>query len=196
MKEFFSRIVIEFLKLYYMIKVALYRIVIGRYAPAEVLYRSLRPEIVLSLYGAKIGKNVRIHRSIILYAIDKDFSHLTIGDDVHIGRNAFIDLYGKVTIGNRVVVGMYSRIYSHINVGDSRLKGQYPTTKGDIVIPDDTVIGTSAIILYPFSLASGTLIAAGSVVHGHYTKPCVLAGNPARPIPLRSDNLNTNLKNL
>jgi acetyltransferase-like isoleucine patch superfamily enzyme len=186
MKTFFDKILVPFLKIYYVLKVTLYRSVVGQYAPAEVLYKCLRPEIMLPIYGAKVGKNLRIHRSVILYAINKDFSDLTIGDNVHIGRNAFIDLHGKVTIGDRVTIGMYSRIYSHMKVGDSNLKERYPMLKGDIVIPDDTVIGTGAMILYPFSITSGTLITAGSVVHGHYTKPCVLAGNPARQTLLRS----------
>ena len=193
MMALFDRIFIPILKIYYIIKVTLFRIVVGKYAPAEVLYRCLRPEIMLPLYGAKIGKNVRIHRSVLLYAIEKDFSNLSIGDNVHIGRNAFIDLHGKVTIGDRVTIGMYSRIYSHMNVGDGNLKERYPASKGDIIIPADTVIGTSAILLYPFSLASGTLITAGSVVHGQYSKPCVLAGNPARQTLLRPNKTDVHL---
>ena len=187
MTKLFNRLFIASLKIFYTIKVSLFRIVVGHYAPADVLSRSLRPDIVLALYGAKIGNNVRILPSIVLAMSRdmRDFSNLIIGDDVYIGRNVFIDLAGEVKIGNRVTIGMFSRIYCHQNVGNSKLNELYPSVKGDIIIPDDTVIGTSVIILYPFSFTKGTFIAAGSVVSGNYNKPYVLAGNPARPVPFR-----------
>lgn len=186
LKAIGDRLVVWYLTIYYILKISLYRLVIGRFAPADVLYESLRPDIILKLYGAKVGKNVRITRFLVLHSIKKDFSNLTIGDDVHIGRNAFIDLMGKVTIGNRVNIGMYARVYTHFDVGHSRLVDSYPPMQGDIVIPDDTVIGSSAVLIFPFSFPGGTFVAAGSVVRGHYKKPSLLLGNPARPTLLRS----------
>jgi serine acetyltransferase len=82
---------------------------------------------------------------------------------------------------------MNSCIYTHMNVGNSDLIGAYPKIKGDVQIPDNTVIGSNAILLYPFSFAPGTFIAAGSVVKGHYTQTCMLIGNPARPTLLRPE---------
>jgi hypothetical protein len=57
-----DRIIFIFLKIYYIIKVKLYNVIIGRHSLSEVLYHSLRPEIVLKLYGAKIGKRNSIYR--------------------------------------------------------------------------------------------------------------------------------------
>ena len=185
LKKLSEHLIVGYLKIYYLIKINLYRIILGRFAPADVLYSSMRPEIILKMYGAKIGKNVRITRFLVLHSIAKNFSNLTLGDDVHIGRNTFIDLNCKVTIGNRANIGMYSRIYTHFDVGKSRLKDAYPPIKGDVVIPDDTVVGSSAVLIYPFSFPSGTFIGAGSVVRGHYNTPCLLLGNPARPTILR-----------
>jgi acetyltransferase-like isoleucine patch superfamily enzyme len=180
MTKLFKLMIVQLLKLHYIVKVSLYKVIVGRYAPADVLHNSLRPEIVLSLYGAKIGKNVRIHPLLSL-AIKSDFSDLTIDDDVYIGRNVFIDLAGKVTIGKRVIIGMNSRIYSHMSQAGSFLEEIYKSEKGNAIIPDDTVIGPNATILFPFSFAKKTYIAPGSVVHGHYSKSCMLIGNPARP---------------
>jgi acetyltransferase-like isoleucine patch superfamily enzyme len=183
-KKMLHYIVVMIFKIFYMIKITLYRIIIGRFAPADVLKESFRPEIILELYGAKVGNNVRITRFLTLHGMKKDFSNLIIGNDVHIGRNALIDLHGQVTIGDRVTIGMFSRIYTHQDIADSDLNEFYPPSQGDVIIPDDTVIGTSAILVYPFSFPKGTFVGAGSVVRGHYPKQCLLIGNPARPIPL------------
>lgn len=170
-----------YLKNYYWLKVQLYKIIVGREAAAYVLYESLRPEIVLRMYGAKTGRNVRINRWLLLHETNNDFSNLIIGDDVHIGKHVLIDLSGKVKIGSRVGISMFSKILTHQNLGDSCLNRKYLKEKGDIEIPDDVVISAGATILFPTKLAEKTLVSAGSVVRGEYENSCVLVGNPARP---------------
>lgn len=173
--------VFAFLYVYYFIKTLVLRIVVGDEALAYVLYDSLVPHLVLKLGGAKIGKNVRINRWLMLHESRGSFRNLEIGDDVHIGKGVLIDLSGKVKIGNRVGLGMFSKILTHQNLGDSRLSEKYPPVKGDIVIPDDAVISSGSFVLYPTEFTEGTLVSAGSVVRGSYDKPYVLIGNPARP---------------
>lgn len=179
-KWFADKIIAVYFKIYYRFKVQLYKIIVGREAAAYVLYDSLKPEMVLKMYGAKIGRNVRINRWLILHETDNDFSNLTIGNDVHIGKNVFIDLSGKVKIGNRVGISMFSKIMTHQNLGDSCLNVKYPKVKGDIEIPEDVVISSSVTILFPTKLAEKTLVSAGSVVRGEYGDSCILMGNPAR----------------
>jgi acetyltransferase-like isoleucine patch superfamily enzyme len=166
---------------YYKLKVWVYKMIVSDEAASYVLYESIRPDIVLRMFGAKIGKNVRINRGLLLHETNNSFANLSIGDDVHIGKFAFIDLSGKVTIGNRVGIGMFAKILTHQNLGDSHLKEVYPKHKGDIEIPDDVVISAGSIILFPTKLAKKTLVSAGSVVRGAFDSPCVLIGNPARP---------------
>lgn len=169
------------LPLYYRLKVFLYGWIAGPDAASAVVTGCLRPDVVLRLYGARIGKNVRINRGLILHETGNDFSNLTIGDDVHIGRGVLIDLSGRVTIGDRAGIGMFTRLLTHQNLGDSTLSRDYPASRGDVVIGEDVVTGCGAILLYPTRLAPRTLVSAGSVVRGSYDTPCVLVGNPARP---------------
>lgn len=176
------KIIAVSLKYFYRIKVHFYKLIVGREAAAYVLYDSLRPEMVLRMYGAKIGRNVRINRWLILHETNNDFSNLTIGNDVHIGKHVLIDLSAKVTIGNRVGIGMFAKIMTHQNLGDSCLNEKYPKETGDIEIPDDVVISSSAIILFPTKLSEKTLVSAGSVVRGVYEDSFILIGNPARPL--------------
>lgn len=181
-KEVLRKIITIYLTIYYRFKVQLYKIVVGRESAAYILYESIRPEIVLRMYGAKIGRKVRINRWLILHETNNDFSNLIIGNDVHIGKHVLIDLSGKVKIGNRVGISMFSKILTHQNLGDSYLNKKYPKEKGDIEIPDDVVISAGATILFPTKLAEKTLVSAGSVVRGEYENSCVLIGNPARPL--------------
>lgn len=167
-------------KIYYKIKISFYKLIVKNEAASYVLHDSILPKLILQMNGAKIGENVRINRWLILHATNNDFSNLTIGNDVHVGKGVLIDLTGKVTIGNRVNIGMFSRILTHQNIGDSQLRNLYPPIKGDIFIPDNVVIASNVIVLFPTKLAENTLVSAGSVIKGEYDSPCVLVGNPAR----------------
>jgi acetyltransferase-like isoleucine patch superfamily enzyme len=186
-KGFTRKAVEQIFKIYYRMKITFYKLIVKNEAASYVLYDSILPKLILQMYGAKIGENVRINRWLILHATNNDFSNLTIGNYVHVGKGVLIDLTGKVTIGNRVNIGMFSRILTHQNIGDSKLRNLYPPTKGDIFIPDDVVIASNVILLFPTKLTENILVSAGSVVKGEYDSPCVLVGNPAR----KSMNINT-----
>lgn len=170
----------QIFKIYYRMKITFYKIIVGKEAASYVLYESILPKLILQMYGAKLGENVRINRWLILHATNNDFSNLIIGNDVHVGKGVLIDLTGKVTIGNRVNIGMFSKILTHQNIGDSQLNKLYPPKKGDIFIPDDVVIASNVILLFPTKLTENTLVSAGSIVKGEYDSPCILVGNPAR----------------
>jgi acetyltransferase-like isoleucine patch superfamily enzyme len=180
LRRLINKVAEQIIMSFYRMKVPFYKLIVGNEAAAYVLYESILPKLVLQMFGAKIGKNVRINRWLILHETKNDFSNLTIGDNVHIGKGVLIDLSGKVTIGNRVGMGMFSKILTHQNLGDSQLSKLYPPIKGDIFIPDDVVISSNAIVLFPTKLLEKTLVSAGSVVKGEYDSPCVLVGNPAR----------------
>jgi acetyltransferase-like isoleucine patch superfamily enzyme len=167
---------------FYRAKIRMLRWVVGPEAIALTLYKSLFPHIVLEIGGATIGRNVRINRWLSIHECGGSFKGLKIGDDVHIGKFVLLDLTQPLTIGDRVTVAMYSKVLSHQNLGDTRLKQVYPAESGPVTIPDDVVLGAGAIMLYPTRLAPGTLVAAGAVVRGDYDKPCVLMGNPTRII--------------
>ena len=170
------------IRAFYRIKIKLLQKLLGPDAIEVVLYNSLFPDTVLNLGGALIGQNVRINRWLTIHGSGGSFKQLTIGDDVHVGKFVLIDLVGPVTIGNRVGIGMFSKVLSHQELGDTELKKVYPRQSGPVIIPDDVVLSASSIMLYPTRLVSGTLVGAGAVVRGEYDKPCILIGNPARVV--------------
>jgi|GEM_PF-1108453 acetyltransferase-like isoleucine patch superfamily enzyme len=180
MRRLITGALFAYLRVFYRAKAALLRLIAGDEALAYVLHDSLFPALVLQIGGAKLGRNTRINRWLTIHESRGSFRNLTIGDDVHIGKHVLIDLTGRVTIGNRAGIGMYSRILTHQNLGDSALSEKYPPEAGDIIIPDDVVLAAGSMVLYPTVLQPGTLVSAGSVTRGTYDRAGVLVGNPAR----------------
>jgi acetyltransferase-like isoleucine patch superfamily enzyme len=169
-------------RVYYRIKIRLLRAIVGERAIEVVLSQSLFPRLVLELGGAKIGDGTRVYPGLIVHESQGSFSRLVIGEKVHIGKHVLLDLTEPITIGNRVGIGMFSKVLTHQNLGDSTLRDFYPRESGPMVIADDVVLAASSILLYPTRLAPRTLVSAGSVVRGAFERPCVLIGNPARVI--------------
>jgi maltose O-acetyltransferase len=108
-----------------------------------------------------------------------------IGNNSGIGINARI--IGPVKIGNNVMMspdimiiankhGYKNRKIPMINQGISEEK---------IEIGDDIWIGARSIILPGVKIASGCVIAAGSVVTKSFGPNLVIAGNPAKIIKKR-----------
>jgi acetyltransferase-like isoleucine patch superfamily enzyme len=165
---------------WYRLKIFLFRFIVGEAAIEIVLYHSWFPRFVLEIGGATIGQGTRVYRWLSVHESQGSFTNLVIGEHVHVGKFVLLDLTAPLTIGNRVGIGMFSKVLSHQNLGNASLSEVYPRTSGPTTIPDDVVMGASSILLYPTRLAPGTMIAAGAVVRGEYEKPCVLMGNPAR----------------
>ena len=184
MKYRIARTWLVLLRFWYRAKVALYRISVGAHAAEYVLQEAIRPDVVLAMFGARFGHNLRVYRGLVLHESRNNFSNLVIGNDVHIGKGVFLDLTERLEIGDRVGIGMGTRILTHQSFGDSYLARRYLPVSGMVRIADDVVVGANCLILYPTRLAAGTLVSAGSVVRGEYDRPCLLIGNPARPLPL------------
>jgi acetyltransferase-like isoleucine patch superfamily enzyme len=169
-----------FFMAWYRLKIRLFQFIVGEAAIEIVLYNSWFPRFVLEIGGATIGKGTRVYRWLSVHESQGSFKNLVIGENVHIGKFVLLDLTAPLTIGNRVGIGMFSKVLSHQNLGNTHLSERYPRSSGPMTIPDDVVIGASSMLLYPTRLAPGTLVAAGAVVRGEYEAPCLLMGNPAR----------------
>ena len=166
--------------IYYRLKIALYKYLVGDEALSYVLYDSLFPVIVLKIGGATVEEGTRINRWLTIHESRDSFKKLVIGDKVHIGKHVFIDLSENVIIKNRAGIGMFSKIITHRNLGDSKLNEIYKPFCVPVVIGEDTILNAHAIILAGTKLGSGCIVLPNSVVKGHYGDNVTLVGNPAR----------------
>ena len=126
------------------------------------------------LIFAKHGKKFNIEKGAI-FAPDCE-----IGENSGIGVNA--KLYGKVIIGNNVMMGpdvvIYTRNHRHDRT-DIPMNTQGVEEERPVIIGNDVWIGSNVIILPGVKISDGCIIGAGSVVTKSTPPYAVLCGNPA-----------------
>jgi len=141
----------------------------------------------LSKFGVKIGDNVSIHRNTIIECtgvIRNIGEELEIGNNVGIAQNCFIQVRGKVSIGNNVIFGPNVSIFSeNHNFNDSQLPVsiQGETRKG-VKIEDGVWLGTRVVILDGVKIGKNSIVAAGSVVTKDVEPYTIVGGVPASKI--------------
>ena len=145
----------------------------------------------LSKKGVSIGDNVTIKKGTIIECtgvIRELGEGITIGNNVGISQNCFIQVRGKVTIGNYVIFGpnvsLFSENHNYSN-SDKPIMEQGATRKG-VVIEDDVWVGTRSVILDGVKIGKGSIIAAGSVVTTDVEPYSIYGGVPAKLIKKRN----------
>lgn len=115
-------------------------------------------------------------------------SRVSIGADLHLSHSVYIDVSGGLTVGDRVSISEYSKIYTHGHAVDGRHVDWRPNPIrfSPLTIENDVWIGAGAIILPSVSrIGEGAVIAAGSIVTKDVDRCMIVAGNPARPVRSR-----------
>jgi len=138
-------------------------------------------QFILKKNGANIGKNCDLETGITFHNC-KDYSHLIIGNNCHIGKNCFFDLQDKVEIGNNVVISMQCTFITHINMNQSPLSERYPASASPIVIHDNVYLGANVTVLMGVRINKDALVAAKSLVRNSVERSAVVAGIPAKSI--------------
>jgi len=138
-----------------------------RYIPSYVLRRFFARH----LFGLKMGDS-NLHRGVFLLSP----WNIRVGDNVNIQMDCFLDGRGGLDIGDNVDLTPGVRILTEQHDIDSP---GYDVVKKSVVIRDNVVVGSWALILPGVTIEEGAVIGAGSVVV-HDVEPYVLAaGNPA-----------------
>ena len=144
----------------------------------------------LSKRGIVFGDNVSIHRGTIIDCtggIRSIGEGLKIGNSVGFSPNCFIQVRGKVTIGDNVIFGPFVKIFSenhNFSKIDIPIANQGETRKG-VNIKSGVWVGSSAIILDGVTIGENAIIAAGSLVNSDVPANCIVAGIPAKIIKNR-----------
>lgn len=147
----------------------------------------------------KLGRDVRIYAFVNLYGCE-------IGDESRIGT--FVEIQKGARVGRRVKVSSHSFICEGVTIEDEVFIGhgvmfindKYPhatTTDGSLQTDADWVctptlvkrrasIGSNATLLCGVTIGEGAIVGAGSVVTHDVPAGVVVAGNPARPIPVKA----------
>ena len=134
---------------------------------------------LLRLFGAKIGKNCIIRRTVRVYYPWL----LEMGDLVIIGDNANLYCLGKITLGNRCMVSQEAYLcagthdYTRLNL---------PLVTKPIAIGEDAWICARAFIGPGVVVGTGAVVGACAVATKDIPNWTVVAGNPAVTIKKRA----------
>lgn len=133
---------------------------------------------ILRMKYAEIGERCNIQSGFTVHNC-KNYRNLKIGENCHIGKCFFLDLRGKVTIGNNVVIAMNNTFITHLDMNNSELRKIYPASQNNIVIEDDSYLGTNCTVLMGVTIGAKAIIGAQSLVTKDVNKKTINAGIPA-----------------
>jgi len=133
------------------------------YAPKVFLLRA---------FGAKIGKQVEFKPSVNI----KYPWNLTIGDEVWIGENVWLDSLVMITIGSNVCLSQGAML---LTGSHNYKKSSFDLITGSIVLEDGVWIGAGAIVNQGITAHSHAVLTSGSVATKNMEAYCIYQGTPA-----------------
>ena len=140
-------------------------------------------EAILRQFGATIGQNCDIESGLILHGARGDFSHLTVEDRCHIGKEVILDLRAPIIIRRASTISMRVTVLTHLDLGYAQpLDDRYQPTAQPVEIGPEAYIGAGATILAGVRVREHSIVGAGALVNRDVPPNTVVAGVPARVI--------------
>ena len=134
-------------------------------------------EICKDLFGS-IGENSQV---IPPFRCDYG-SHIHIGAGTFINFNVSMIDVGQIKIGNKVLIGPGTGIFTAIHPTDPEVRATGVESSKPITIEDKVWIGGNVTILPGVTIGKGSIIGAGSVVTKDIPEMSIAVGNPAKVV--------------
>ena len=133
---------------------------------------------LLRLFGAKIGKGVRVYPAVNVWAP----WNLEIGDECGIAGGVTLYNQGKITLGKRSVISQGAHLvagtHDYTNYG-------FPLITKPIHIGDHVWVAAEAFVHPGVTIGTGCVIGARSVVVKDMPEWMVCSGHPCKPLKER-----------
>ncbi len=133
---------------------------------------------LLRLFGAKIGKDLVIKNHVTIKFPWK----LTVGDNVWLGENCWIDNLDNVVLGNNVCISQGALL---ITGNHDYTKPDFPYRNAPITVEDGAWVGAKAVVAPGVTIASHSILSLGTVITKDTEPYCIYQGNPGVKIKER-----------
>lgn len=134
---------------------------------------------LLRLFGAKIGKNVRIRPTTRISCP----WNIKIGDYCWIGQGTKLSGSGEIEIGNNAVVSALSYISTDSHHYDS---SNFDIFAAKVHIEDEVWIATDVFVAPGVTIGKGTVVGARSSVFNNLPAMMICIGSPAKALRERT----------
>jgi len=136
---------------------------------------------LLPRYFASAGKGLLVHEGVRIRGVKR----LSVGDNVEIGVDNFIQASGGVKLGDDVMIGPGAKIWSinhKFDNPDTSIRDQGYDYE-EVTIGDHVWIGANAFVMPGVTIPEGCVISACAMVNKKKYPPySLIAGSPARVI--------------
>ena len=136
----------------------------------------------LKLFGAKIGKGLVIKNNVNIKFPWK----LTLGNDVWLGENAWIDNLDEVIIGNNVCISQGALL---LTGNHDYTLSTFDYRNAPITIEDGAWIGAKTVVCPGIKVKSHAILTVGSTATKNMEAYGIYQGNPALKIRTRNITL-------
>lgn len=127
---------------------------------------------LLKAFGAKIGKGLIIKNNVCIKFPWK----LTIGDNVWLGENCWIDNLDYVTIGNNVCISQGALL---LTGNHDYTLSTFDYKNSPIIIEDGAWIGAKTVVCPGIIVHSHAILTVGSIATKDLKENGIYQGNPA-----------------
>ena len=138
--------------------------------------------LILEKLDARIGEDCYIENPLLVHNAVHDYANLSLGNQVYIGKDCFLDLSAPLMIEDRVTIAMRVTILTHFDGGHSAAATYLPKEKLPVRIEAGAYIGAGVILLPGVTVGAGAIVAAGAVVNRDVPAEMVVGGVPSREI--------------
>ena len=123
---------------------------------------------------------------------------ISIGNNVRIGENSYINGRGGITIGNNVKFGpqVFIWTWNHNYCAPKKLPYDDVDIAKPVIIGDNVWIGAKSSIIPGVTVGDGAVIAMCAVVTKDVPPCAVVGGNPAKILKYRNIEVYNKLKNI
>ncbi len=139
-----------------------------------------------------IGNNVTFKRNVVVdTGLLSDIGvSLYIGNNVGFSQNCFIQVSGPLIIGDNVIVGPGTSIFSENHRFSDVMTpiNEQGVVRQPTFIEDNVWIGSGVTVLAGVTIGSGSVVAAGAVVTKSIPPDSIVAGIPAKVIKSRAES--------